>query len=71
MPWDDFSISRPMTSGINLVVSWLRVQALASRCMMSIIFFLIARIWEEAAYVVFLIWFGRRLVKAMQKRRRR
>lgn len=60
-----------MTSGINLVVSWLRVQALASRDMMSIIFFLMARIWEEAAYVVFLIWFGRRLVKAMQKRRRR
>jgi hypothetical protein len=71
MPWHDFSISRPMTSGISFVVSWLSEQLLASLCIISTIFFLIDLICELAAYVVFLIWFGRRLVKAMQNRRMR
>lgn len=71
MPWVDFSISRPITSGMSLVVSWDKVQLAASRWMISVIFLRIARIWEEPAYVVFLIWLGRLLVKAMAKRRRR
>ena len=49
MPWADFSISRPMTSGISLVVSWERVTLEASRAMISVIFLRIERIWEEAA----------------------
>jgi len=71
MPWQLFSISLPMTSGISFVVSWVNEHVLASRTMMSTIFFLICRICELAAYVVFRIWFGRRLVKAMQKSLRR
>jgi hypothetical protein len=39
--------------------------------MISTIFLRMALIWDDWAYVVFLTWFGRRLVKAMQKRRRR
>lgn len=49
MPWVAFSISRPMTSGMSLVVSWLRVQLEASRAMMSTIFLRIWRIWEDLA----------------------
>ena len=71
MPWVLFSISRPMTSGINLVVSCERVQELASRCMMSVIFLRIALICELRAYVVLRIWLGLLLVKAMQNMRRR
>ena len=71
MPWVAFSISRPMTSGMSFWVSWARVHELASRAMISTIFLRIALICEDWAYVVFLTWFGRRLVKAMQKRRRR
>jgi hypothetical protein len=71
MPWVAFSISRPMTSGMSFWVSWARVHELASRAMISTIFLRMALICDVAAYVVFLIWFGRRLVKAMAKRRRR
>jgi len=49
MPWVAFSISRPMTSGISLEVSCWRVQLLASRWMISVIFRRMARIWDEAA----------------------
>jgi hypothetical protein len=49
MPWVDFSISRPITSGISLWVSWERVQLVASRWMISVIFLRMARIWEERA----------------------
>ena len=55
MPWVAFSISRPMTSGINFVVSCESVQLEASRCMISTILLRIARICDERAYVVFLI----------------
>ena len=44
MPCADFSISRPMTSGMSLVVSWERVQLEASRVMISVIFLRMARI---------------------------
>lgn len=71
MPCVDFSISRPMTSGINLVVSCGKEQLEASRWMISTIFFRIARICEERAYVVFLIWFGLRFVNAMANMRSR
>ena len=47
MPWAAFSISRPITSGISFWVSWANVQALASRWMISVIFFLMDRIWDE------------------------
>ena len=69
MPCVAFSISRPITSGINFVVSCESVQLDASRWMISTIFLRMARIWEEAAYVVFFTWLGRRLVNAMANRR--
>ena len=71
MPCVLFSISRPITSGMSLVVSCANEHDAASLCMISVIFFLIARICELRAYVVFLIWFGRLLVNAIQKRRSR
>lgn len=49
MPWVAFSISRPITSGMSLLVSCCRVQLPASRVMISVIFRRMARIWEEAA----------------------
>lgn len=60
-----------MTSGMSFVVSCESVQLEASRWMISTIFFRIALICEDAAYVVLLIWLGLRFVKAMAKRRRR
>ena len=71
MPCVLFSISRPMTSGINFPTNCDNVHVLASRWMISVIFFLMARICDDAAYVVFLIWFGLFLVNAMAKIRRR
>jgi len=43
----------------------------ASSVMICTIFLRIARIWADLAYVVFLIWFGRFFVKAMQNKRTR
>ena len=49
MPCVLFSISRPITSGINLVVSCASEQLCASLCMISVIFFLMARICDARA----------------------
>lgn len=60
-----------MLSGMIFCVNSFNVQLLVSLCTISTIFFLIARICAAFAYVVFLIWFGRRRVKAMTKMRSR
>jgi len=71
MPCDAFSISRPMTSGMSFWTSCLRSQLVDSRWTTSNIFLRISRTWADWAYVVFLTWFGRRLVKPMVKMRTR
>lgn len=71
MEWQDFSISRPITSGINFWTKSFNVPLVASFAMISVILLRIWRICALCAYVVFLTWFGRLLVKAMTKIRKR
>ncbi|GIL51212.1 hypothetical protein Vafri_7284 [Volvox africanus] len=47
MPWQDFSMSLPIASGMNLATRSFRSQLVASRVMISVIFLRIWRICES------------------------